>query len=587
MAVLLPLAALATVEGAPSTRSLRASAAAPQVGEEPSFATCNRKSRSGCACLDECATARWGGFVCSVSAGAHCPKAAFPHYDWCCPDKKKSCCVDAAGKPHDYFAHGHLIGGHTTVHQQVAELAAKKKGLYMGTVDQYDTAITAAEDWAMQAARQAATVEVLKADGDYKHAISAQAEEVAAMAAYDKGVRKAARDEVAWLRAEVAHGRATNSTVRHKIFGARAAIEETVMKRVAVKLQKDVDKAKAAAAALQKADHAHGGHGAQSAKMLDMDKRVEALAMLVKMEKENAMEAGGLKKAAYSALNVIDGWDWPHQQAAYATVDLALEAEARTRKAAHESHELLLQLIAQHQKEKLRAAKTGLWSTTAFREQERQSARAAADGNELEERAASDVEKFEKVVLAHNKKVALAYEVVAEAAAPAEAAKAARRAAVALKAERASQKMSKQVGPPLPSPPPPAPAPLACPLTVLTDALFLPAAVPAAAAAAAPAATRPAVSLARSRARASPTSCAPSTTSRWRTPWPRRSTTTLRRPPKSRRSRRRPRRCGSAARCSCAPWWHCPASHACCSATWRGSATACPAWRWAVSSTRR
>ena len=220
LAVLLPLAALAAVDGA---RALRSSPFASPVPKEPSFATCNRKSRSGCACLDECATARWGGYVCSITAGVTCPKAAFPHYDWCCADKKASCCVDSVGKPHNYYAHGRKISGHLTVHQQVHDLAAKKKGLYMGTVEQYDTAISAAEDWAMQAARQAATVEVLKGDGDYKHAISAQAEEVAAMAAYDKAVRKAARDEVAWLRAEVAHGRTTNSTVRHKIFGARAA----------------------------------------------------------------------------------------------------------------------------------------------------------------------------------------------------------------------------------------------------------------------------------------------------------------------------------------------------------------------------
>lgn len=440
LAVLLPLATLATVEGA---QALRSSASALSVDKEPSFTTCNRKSRSGCVCLDECAKARWGGFVCSITAGASCPKAAFPHYDWCCPDKKQSCCVDSVGKPKNYFAHGRKISGHLTVHQQVHELAAKKKGLYMSTVDQYDTAISAAEDWALQAARQAATVEVLKADGDYKHAISAQAEEVAAMAAYDKAVRKAARDEVAWLRSEVAHGRTTNSTVRHKIFGARAAIEETVMNRVAKKLQKHADKAKVAAASMMKHDNA--ATGSESTKTIDMSKRASALAMLVKMEKENALEAAGLKKAAYKALTVIDSWDWPHQQAAYATVDLAIEAEKRTRKAAHESHELLQQLMAQHQKEKLRAAKTGLWSTTQFREQERQSARAAADGNELEERAASDVERFENVVLAHNKKVALAYEIVAEAAAPAEAAKAAQRAAIALKAQRASAKMSKQV----------------------------------------------------------------------------------------------------------------------------------------------
>ena len=86
------------------------------------FKTCRRVTRGGCTCLDECAKSRWGGFVCSVQRGK-CHKAAFPHYDWCCPDKKQSCCVDVQGRPHNYFASTSTSPtGQKSIHQQVKDV---------------------------------------------------------------------------------------------------------------------------------------------------------------------------------------------------------------------------------------------------------------------------------------------------------------------------------------------------------------------------------------------------------------------------------------------------------------------------------
>ena len=326
--------------------------------------------------------------MCSVAHGA-CKKAAFPHYDWCCADKKESCCVDVKGHPHNFFA-AHHADGRKSIHQRVKEMAAAKIETYKKTVDEYDTALEAAVDWALQAARQAASVEVLKAKQDYKNAVKGQAEEVAAMAAYDKAVRKAATDEVRFVGDEVAHQRISNATGRHKLFAARAAIEETVMHRVRKKLAAEAGKAANESKAFANAK--------PSPKAEDARHKAVALQQMVKMEIENEKEAAGLKAAAYRALQVVDSWDWPHQQAAYAAVNLAVEAEQRTRKAAHESHDLLQQLVKQHQEKKIAAATTGLYATAHFRKQELQSAIAARDGNDLEERAALDVEKFERAV---------------------------------------------------------------------------------------------------------------------------------------------------------------------------------------------
>lgn len=436
--------------GQPVLLLLGVAALAPALLAAPaarSFKTCRRVTLGGCTCLDECAKSRWGGFVCSVQRGA-CKKAAFPHYDWCCPDKKESCCVDVNGRPHNYFASTSTgPTGQKSIHQQVKDLAAPKIETYKKTVDEYDTAITAAEDWALQAARQAAQVEVLKAALNYKAAIKGQAEEVAAMSAYDKAVRKAATDEVTWLHDEArthAHGM-TNATARHKIFAARAAIEETVMHRVASKLSKEADKAEKEAKALGAAAKSAAGGNHQLAKAMAAQRKAKALRQMVSMEVENEKEAAGLKAAAFRALQVVDAWDWAHQQAAYAAVNLAVEAEQRTRKAAHESHELLMQLVHQHQEQKIAAIKTGLYSTTKFRKQELRSAVAATDGNKLEERAAGDVERFERVVHDRNDQVAEAYEVLAEAAAPAEAKRAAQRATVAQDAAHDSEGTIKQI----------------------------------------------------------------------------------------------------------------------------------------------